>query len=412
MSRSHVTVVRGRATHPADFAAASRLTAFNGKPQASATLPAKSQEAGACGLPLNDRAKCVVRPPKYRGGLALANDRWQGHNHQVAHVAERFTPRTFWMSASTRPLPARQFIRVGCVAFALAVLPLATSIGAAAQDAEGPDAGPRPTGPRAAPPSLWDLTVQGGVFMIPIAGCSVVVFAFIVERFIGLRRKKIVPPALLQELDRQTSQTTGLDPRVGYHACQQHPSPMANVLRAALLKTGRPHSEVEKAVEDAGAREVAALFTNVRPLNVCASIGPLLGLIGTVQGMIMAFIVTSTTTATGAAKAQELAQGIYTALVTTFAGLCVAIPAVLFAHFFEGKIDRLVREMEEIMLEILPHLERFEGKGRLKRVGRKLPATGETAPLAAAGDVAAATAQPPVAVPEDSGIVLTRTAVE
>ncbi len=284
------------------------------------------------------------------------------------------------MSGLEKLSPVRRFVRLACLVVALGALRASIPADAVAQDADTNEPAAQSGGPRTAPPSLWDLTVQGGIFMIPIAGCSVVIIAFIVERFIGLRRRKIVPPALLQELDRQTSQTAGLDPRVAYHACQQHPSPMANVLRAALLKTGRPHSEVEKAVEDAGAREVAALFTNVRPLNVCASIGPLLGLIGTVQGMIMAFIVTSTTTATGAAKAQELAQGIYTALVTTFAGLCVAIPAVLFAHFFEGKIDRLVREMEEIMLEILPHLERFEGKGRLKRVPRKTNAAAESVP--------------------------------
>jgi biopolymer transport protein ExbB len=222
-----------------------------------------------------------------------------------------------------------------------------------------------------APPTVWDLMVQGGVFMIPIFGCSVIVMAFTIERIIGLRRQRIIPPRLLRALEQQTSQTTGLDPRAVVRLCQQYKSPMANVLHAGLLKVGRPHAEVEKAVEDAGAREAARLFRNVRPLNVCTSVGPLLGLLGTVQGMIMAFIVTSTTTATGTAKAQELAHGIYTALVTTFAGLCVAIPAVLFAHYFEGRIDRLVRDMEDIMLEILPHLERFEGKTRIGRVPRQ-----------------------------------------
>jgi biopolymer transport protein ExbB len=258
---------------------------------------------------------------------------------------------------------------------------------------------------RAAPPTVWDLAKAGGVFMIPIAGCSIIVVAFVIERFFGLRRRRVVPPRLLRVLEEQTSQSGGLDPRAAYRLCQRHRSPMANVLKAALLKTGRPHSEVEKAVEDAGAREAAALFTNVRPLNVCASVGPLLGLIGTVQGMIMAFIVTSTTTATGTAKAQELAQGIYTALVTTFAGLCVAIPAVLFAHFFEGKIDRLIRDMEDIMLDILPHLERFEGKGRVSRVVRSAgeKAATESAP-SKAGVPATASSNP-----AGSGVALSPT---
>jgi biopolymer transport protein ExbB len=201
----------------------------------------------------------------------------------------------------------------------------------------------------------------------------------------------VIPPALLAGLDEQTSQTNGLDPRVAYALCQKHPSTTAQILQAGLLKIGRPHAEVEKAMEDCGIREIATLFSNVRPLNACASIGPLLGLIGTVQGMIMAFIVTSTTAATGTAKAQELAHGIYTALVTTFAGLCVAIPAVLFAHYFEGRIERLVREIEEIMVEILAHLERFEGKARLKPQVRSRMGD-ELAPEAAK-------AVPPAAVP-------------
>ena len=79
------------------------------------------------------------------------------------------------------------------------------------------------------------------------------------------------------------------------------------------------------------------------------------------------FMVTSTTTATGAAKGQELAAGIYVALVTTFAGLCVAIPAILVANSLEGRIERLLRDMEDVFLEVLPEFERFEGKLRVTR---------------------------------------------
>ena len=320
------------------------------------------------------------------------------------------------MSALEFAQPAKRFQQRFFILIT-ALMPLALArVSASGQEPAGP--APVEASPRSSPqepatskpdrPTVWTLTVKGGIFMIPIFGCSIVVVAFIIERFIGLRRKKIIPPDLLRGLEKLTSQTTGIDPRAAYRMCQQHNSPMSNVLRAALLKTGRPHSEVEKAVEDAGAREAAAMFARVRPLNICTSVGPLLGLIGTVQGMIMAFIVTSTTTATGMAKAQELAQGIYTALVTTFAGLCVAIPGVLFAHYFEGVIDRLVREMEEIMLDILPHLERFEGKGRIQRVIRKTGADGaREEPSSAEG---LETASPPVASgsggPGGSGIAM------
>lgn len=216
-------------------------------------------------------------------------------------------------------------------------------------------------------PTAWDLTVQGGIFMIPIGLCSVVVLAFAIERLVGLRGKKIVPPKLLVALNKLNTEANGIDPRLAYDVCQAHPSPLASVVRAAILKVGRPHSELEKAVEDAVGREADEMARNIRPINVSISISPLLGLLGTVQGMILAFMVTSTTTATGTAKGQELAQGIYVALVTTFAGLTVAIPAILIANMLEGRIERLLRDMEDVFLELLPQFERFEGKLRVTR---------------------------------------------
>jgi biopolymer transport protein ExbB len=216
-------------------------------------------------------------------------------------------------------------------------------------------------------PSVWNLAVQGGFFMIPIGLASVVVIAFALERTIGLRSRRIIPPQLLSELESLDAEGTGIDPRAAYKVCQESPSPLGAIVRAAVLKIGRPHSEVEKAVEDAVARETSEMMRNMRPINVVASIAPLLGLIGTVQGMIMAFMVTSTTSSTGTGKAQELAQGIYTALVTTFAGLCVAVVAVLVSNWLESRIERLLRDMEEIFLEIVPQFERYEGKVRVTR---------------------------------------------
>lgn len=218
----------------------------------------------------------------------------------------------------------------------------------------------------AAMPSLWDLAVQGGLFMIPIGLASIVVVAFTLERVIGLRLSKIMPEELLVDL-RKLNAGSGIDPREAYGVCQKHPSPLANAVQAAVLKVGRPHAELEKSVEDAVAREAADMSRNFRPINVVATIAPLLGLIGTVQGMIQAFMVISSTTSTGTAKAQELAHGIYTALVTTFAGLVVAVVAVLLANFLEGRLDRILRSMEELFLDLVPQFERYEGKLRVAR---------------------------------------------
>ncbi|MCP4175866.1 MAG: MotA/TolQ/ExbB proton channel family protein [Fuerstiella sp.] len=230
---------------------------------------------------------------------------------------------------------------------------------ALAQD--GPDVGGTAAPPM---PSLWDLAIQGGWFMIPIGVASIVTMAFTMERLVGLRRGRNLPRNLIHKL-RELMSDSGMDPRRLWEACEEHRSPLANVVKAAVLKTGRPHAELEKSVEDAVGRETAAMTRNMRPINVVASIAPLLGLLGTVQGMIMAFMVTSTTSSTGTAKAQELAHGIYTALVTTFAGLSVAVFSVVLANFLEGRIERLLRQMEEIFLDLLPQLERYEGRIRI-----------------------------------------------
>lgn len=224
-----------------------------------------------------------------------------------------------------------------------------------------------PTGakPPTSLPSVWDLAVQGGIFMVPIAMCSIVVAAYGIERWIALRTKKIAPPELIARLHALSTEEKGIDPRQAYEVCREFPSPLARIIEMGILKVGRPHAELEKAVEDAAAREADDMAGNIKPINTAAVLGPQLGLIGTVQGMIMAFMVTSTTTATGAAKGQELAAGIYTALVTTFAGLCVSIPAIIVATMLESRIERLLRGMENVFDHVLPQFERFEGKYRV-----------------------------------------------
>lgn len=238
---------------------------------------------------------------------------------------------------------------------------------------------PAPTEPPAAGPtaeplepqttgnsSVWELAVQGGFFMVPIAFASIIVLAFSIERSIGLRNRKIIPVELITGLTDLTT-SSGIDPKEAHRLCVENPSPLATALRAAILKIGRPHPEVEKAAEDAVGREATDMARNLRPINVVASIGPLLGVMGTVQGMIMAFMVMSTTSSTGNEKAQELAKGIYTALVTTFAGLFVAVLAIVLANMLEDKIEKLLKRIEDIFLEVVPLFERYEGKLRATR---------------------------------------------
>ncbi len=214
--------------------------------------------------------------------------------------------------------------------------------------------------------NLLSLILAGGYLMIPIGLMSFLVVTFGVERGLALRRHKVLPPELISSLGTLASQKGGLDPRKAYKLCQQHPSAAASVIKAMLLKVGRPHTELEQAVADASGREAARLNTNVRWLALSAGVTPLMGLLGTVWGMIQAFFVTAHLP-TGANKAEHLADGIYVALVTTFAGLAVAIPAAVLAHLFEGRIQQLLLELDETLLGLMPQLERFEGKLRVSR---------------------------------------------
>ncbi|HET6880939.1 MAG TPA: MotA/TolQ/ExbB proton channel family protein [Pirellulales bacterium] len=231
-----------------------------------------------------------------------------------------------------------------------------------AAKADNADALPAPL--PAQPPNLLELWMMGGPLMVPITFMSFVVVVFAVERGLALRRRKVIPPAFVAALNELANAPGGFDPQRAYQLCQQHPSTTANVVRAVLLKVGRPTSELEHAMKETSEREAARLYKNVRPITLAVSITPLLGLLGTVQGMIECFYKTANLAAS-ANKTQELANGIYVALVTTFGGLVVAIPAAVIAHYFEGRIQAHFYEIDELLLGLLPRLEAFEGKIRV-----------------------------------------------
>jgi biopolymer transport protein ExbB len=213
-----------------------------------------------------------------------------------------------------------------------------------------------PSGPKKPPGNLWEMIVAGGplniAFMSFLGLISLVAAAVALERLANLTRGKIVPPNLVRGLDEHNRAG---DHRVErYQAlCEQHPSPLASVLRAGLLRAGRPLPEIEKALEDAAAREMAELRARVRPLSVAANVAPLIGLLGTVVGMLEAFRIASQA---GLGKAELLAEGIYLALETTVAGLLIAIPALLCAAYFSSRGERFVREIGDHMNETLPLL--------------------------------------------------------
>jgi len=217
---------------------------------------------------------------------------------------------------------------------------------------------------------VMSLLIKGGVFMIPIGVISLVVVTFVVDRLIGLRSNRLFPSRFRKSI-QQFSKQLEPDPRMVYQSCLEHPSAAANVLRSVLLKLGRPVHEIHTAMAESMQREADRAYGNVRWINLSAGIAPLLGLLGTVWGLIRAFHDTTQLT-TGQNRADFLAQGIYEALVTTLAGLMVAIPAAIASHFFEGRITKNFSRIEESMEELIPRFERYEGNTRFEVIGREL----------------------------------------
>lgn len=282
-------------------------------------------------------------------------------------------------------IPLRARVQLLCGVFTLVLLAWAQARlssahaqddpSAATQTAEAPEATEVAEAP-AKPDnslSLLHLYAEGGIFMYPITLLSIIGVIAAIERGLALRRQRVLPDALVTSLGQMASSASGFDPRKAFKICQQYPSSAATIVRVMLLRVGRPLAEVESAVSEACDREATRLYYNVRWLNLAATTATLLGLLGTIQGMILAFHK-MTGLAPGADKAQELSSGIYVALVTTFAGLCVAIPSIMVAHFLEGKIQTLFHDIHELTQSLLPQVERYEGRVRFgKQEGPETP---------------------------------------
>ncbi len=205
--------------------------------------------------------------------------------------------------------------------------------------------------PTATLDSLYDMVMNGGPLMYPIALCSVIALAYIVERSIRLRGGRLGSSRFDRDL---ISAVESGGASQGARVCSDQKHPRARILEAGLKRNGASVLEVEKAVEDAGAREVRRLSANLKPLVVVAAIAPLLGLLGTVWGMIQAFSNIALRDAIG--KPELLAAGISQALITTAAGLAVAIPTQAAYFYFKAKIDRFVRNTEDLYLQVSDRL--------------------------------------------------------
>lgn len=200
-------------------------------------------------------------------------------------------------------------------------------------------------------PRLTDMVRRGGMLMVPIGICSFILVVFVFERLVSLRRGLIIPGPFTKRFLEQLKDGD-LNRESAITLCDRNNSPVAKVFKAGVMKWGRPSVEVEQAVLDEGERTSNSLRKYLRLINGIATVCPLLGLLGTVLGMIHAF--DSLATVSTATNPQAvIATGISQALLTTAAGLTVAIPALIAYLFFSSRADKHVMEIDSLGMKIV-----------------------------------------------------------
>jgi len=195
---------------------------------------------------------------------------------------------------------------------------------------------------------MFDFFLKGGVLMWPIILCSIVAITIILERFYRFYGVKTKIPNLFSKVKKLLQENK---PDEALKLCEDISSPVAHILAVGIRIRKRSVEEKEKIIAMAGTRVIRGLDKNLRGLAIIGNITPLLGLLGTVTGMIKAFIKIQELG--GRVDASVLAGGIWEALITTAFGLSVAIPTLVAYHYFEGRVDDIAAEMKDASTELL-----------------------------------------------------------
>lgn len=198
--------------------------------------------------------------------------------------------------------------------------------------------------------SLIQIMRQGGPLMYGTLLCSIISLVFVFERLISLRRGRVIPEPFVKRILHQLREGQ-LDREQALQLCKENKSPVAMAFAGALRKWGRPSVEVEQGLIDAGERVTTELRRYLRVFSSVSTITPLLGLLGTVFGMISSFNAIASSRALG--RPEQLAGGIAEALLNTAFGLGVAIPALVFYWFFVGLVDRRIIEIDSLGQELV-----------------------------------------------------------
>lgn len=199
--------------------------------------------------------------------------------------------------------------------------------------------------------NIYDFYVKGGVFMHPILFCSIVSLAIFLERLWSLRRKRVMPESFLSKLEKLIKEEKLSD---AVTVCKNDNSSMARILMVGLKNAGEKREHLKEVVVEVGSREATYLERYLEGLATIANISTLLGLLGTISGMITIFSVIAHETAV---NPTSLAGGISEALNTTAFGLVVAIPTTIFYKYLVGKAETMIVEMEEYSTHIVELLK-------------------------------------------------------
>jgi len=203
----------------------------------------------------------------------------------------------------------------------------------------------------------FEIISRGGILMWPIVVTSIVALAITLERFISLRRATIDTREFMDTM-RQVLRRNRIQEAV--EICDETDAPVARIMKAGILNHDRSKEDIRESIQDAGHLEIPRLERYLSALATCANIAPLLGLLGTVAGMIKAFAEIQRLG--GQVSPSDLAEGIGNALMTTAAGLSVAIPTLVVYNYFVTRVDNMIIEMEISSSELVDLLTRNRGE--------------------------------------------------
>lgn len=200
----------------------------------------------------------------------------------------------------------------------------------------------------------WLFLQRGGILMIPLILCSIIVLAIVIERAFTLRRKKVLIPEIISVIETIKKPE---DIHLAISICQKNEGAFANIVQLGLENKDLSNEELKELIIDQGRQEVRSFEKGLVVIETIAGIAPLLGLLGTVTGMIKVFTVISEQ---GLGQTQALSGGISEALITTVVGLSIGIPALVLYNYFTDKAENLIMDIEKFTSELLRKLSRFQ----------------------------------------------------